>query len=442
MSQKENKFQSKSKKTGGGGKGRGKPAGRGFNKKFEGDKGRKGPGGGKPGGKPGGKSGWKSGGKPGGKSGRGGYARGGDRFDDRKGDRRDGDRKGGERSFDGKKFSGKKFGDKKYGDKKYGDKKYGDKKFGDKKFSGRKFDDRKGGPRKGGKFDDRKGGGPRRYDNRRDDRREAPAPRTPASAETRQRLKSDRPSLGAPSAAYLYGLHPVGAALLNPDRVHQRLLVTENGLAAIQEVYDTALAEGLKPPAPQIVDPVDLDRLLPREAVHQGVLLDSQPLEEVFLQDVIIGADENAKIVVLDQVTDPHNVGAILRSAAAFGAVAVVMQKLNAPDVTGTLAKSASGAVEHVPLVREVNLSRALKALQDEAFVCIGLDERGKKTIAEAAPKDGRIALVMGAEGDGLRRLVAETCNTLARLPTQGAIASLNVSNAAAVALYEIVRED
>jgi 23S rRNA (guanosine2251-2'-O)-methyltransferase len=261
-----------------------------------------------------------------------------------------------------------------------------------------------------------------------------------AAFDAKRRLKSDRVGFGTPSSAFLYGAHAVKEALQNPKRVMQRLLVTRSGLAHIQESYDLARNTGLKVPEPHMVEAYDIERLLPRDAVHQGVLLDTQPLEETFLADILIGAGDNARVLVLDQVTDPHNVGAILRSAAAFGASAVIVQKLHAPDVTGTLAKSASGAVEHVPIVRETNLSRAIEQLKEAGFFCIGLDERGKQTVAEAAKDGGKVALVLGAEGDGLRRLVAETCDVLAKLPTSGAIAILNVSNAAAVALYELVR--
>ena len=198
-------------------------------------------------------------------------------------------------------------------------------------------------------------------------------------------------------------------------------------------------SEGEKLPQPIFVENVDIDRLLPRDAVHQGLLLDAQPLEDPDLADFLLTAPDNAKIVMLDQVTDPHNVGAILRSASAFGAIGVIVQKLHAPDITGTLAKTASGAVEHVPVLREVNLSRALEQLKNAGFYCIGLAEEGEETIAELETS-GKVCLVMGAEGDGLRRLVAENCDVLAKLPTSGPISSLNVSNAAAVALYELIR--
>ena len=260
-----------------------------------------------------------------------------------------------------------------------------------------------------------------------------------ASAETVGRLKSDRPGYGSPSSAFLYGVHAVTAALRNPKRLHQRLMVTTSGYESIREAYEQMQAEGEKLPQPMFVENVDIDRLLPRDAVHQGLLLDAQPLEDPDLADFLLTAPDNAKIVMLDQVTDPHNVGAILRSASAFGAIGVIVQKLHAPDITGTLAKTASGAVEHVPVLREVNLSRALEQLKNAGFFCIGLAEEGEETISQLTTT-GKVCLVMGAEGDGLRRLVAENCDVLAKLPTSGPISSLNVSNAAAVALYELIR--
>lgn len=292
----------------------------------------------------------------------------------------------------------------------------------------------------------------KRYDDKKSfDRKprrdfdEAPGddtPRAEASFETKQKLKSERSSYGAPSSAFLYGVHAVTEALKNEKRIHQRLLVTQRGYEAISDVVAACSDEGLNMPQVIYVEKEDIDRLLPRDAVHQDILLDCQPLEETFLTDLLITLkdDENAKVLVLDQVTDPHNVGAIIRTAAAFGVAAVVVQKLNSPDITGIVAKSASGAVEHVPYVRETNLSRSLEQLKEAGFFCIGLDERGKRTIAETG-LSGRVALVMGAEGDGLRRLVAENCDELVKLPTQGPIASLNVSNAAAVAVYELIRK-
>ncbi len=253
------------------------------------------------------------------------------------------------------------------------------------------------------------------------------------------RLKSDRPSYGAPSSAYLYGIHAVTQALLNPKRIHQRLLCTHKGYESLQDAWKEAESENIALPEVTYVEKEDLERLLPRDAVHQDILLDSQPLLDVFLVDILVDVPDNALVLVLDQVTDPHNVGAILRSATAFGAIGVVMQKLHAPETTGTLAKSASGAVEHVPLIREVNLSRALEQLKEAGFFCIGLDEEGKQPLAKLK-LTGKIALVLGAEGSGLRRLVAENCDELVKLPTQGPIGSLNVSNAAAVALYELIR--
>ncbi len=321
----------------------------------------------------------------------------------------------------------------------FGDKPYKKREFGDRdgfKPEGRrdfKSDGRKSfGDKKPFKRNDRPQKSYERYDERPAQKDFAP--------DARQKLKSDRPSYGAPSSAYLYGVHAVTQALLNPKRIHQRLLCTKKGYESLQETWQEALDNSIALPDVTYVEKEDIERLLPRDAVHQDVLLDCQPLEEIFLVDLLVNVPENARILVLDQVTDPHNVGAILRSAAAFGALAVVMQKIHAPEITGTLAKSASGAVEHVPLIREVNLSRSLEQLKEAGFFCIGLDEEGKQPLAKLK-LTGKTALVLGAEGAGLRRLVAENCDELVKLPTQGPIASLNVSNAAAVALYELIRE-
>lgn len=309
--------------------------------------------------------------------------------------------------------------------------------FGDKK---PRFDrdNRSGGGSRPSFSRDRNRNRPRRDDRPRD--RDF-TPREPVSPETQKKLKSDRPNYGAPSPAFLFGVHAVTQALLNPARENRRLLCTAKGLEAMEDTLAAATAKNLSLPDVLTVEHEDIERLLPRDAVHQGVLLDCKPLEEVFLTDVLISMPEDAKVLVLDQVTDPHNIGAILRSAAAFGVSAIIMQKLHAPDVTGTLAKSASGAVEHVPMVREVNLSRALEQLKEAGFFCIGLDEEGKRPLsALGLDASGKIAIVLGAEGSGLRRLVGENCNELAKLQTQGPIGSLNVSNAAAIALYELVR--
>ncbi|MCW2237464.1 23S rRNA (guanosine(2251)-2'-O)-methyltransferase RlmB [Azospirillum canadense] len=239
----------------------------------------------------------------------------------------------------------------------------------------------------------------------------------------------------------LYGLHPVSAALLNPERRVHRLMATESGRTALEPVLAQAKARGLTLPGLMPADRMDLDRMLPPGAVHQGVALDVAPLPEVGIEDICAESDSDpsALVVVLDQVTDPHNVGAILRSASAFGAKAVVVTERHAPETTGVLAKSASGALEAVPLVRVTNLARALADLQQAGFWTVGLAESGDKTLAQCN-LTGRTALVLGAEGSGLRRLTMERCDLIARLPTQGPVGSLNVSNAAAVALYEVAR--
>ncbi len=268
-----------------------------------------------------------------------------------------------------------------------------------------------------------------------------PAPpkgHSPSHRESRgERSSSGRGTQGV----LLYGLHPVAAAWLNPERRIHRLIATETGRAALEPVLAQAKARGLQRPGLMPADRNDLDRMLPPGAVHQGVAVDVAPLPETGIEDVCAAADSDpsALVVVLDQVTDPHNVGAILRSASAFGAKAVVVTERNAPETTGVLAKSASGALESVPLVRVTNLARALADLQQAGFWTVGLAESGQSTLAQCN-LTGRTALVMGAEGAGLRRLTMERCDVIARLPTQGPVGSLNVSNAAAVALYEVAR--
>ena len=240
---------------------------------------------------------------------------------------------------------------------------------------------------------------------------------------------------------YLYGLHAVAAALLNPERECRRLIVTPAGLEALESTLYRARAAGLTRPQPNTVGRPELEKLLPQGSVHQGAALEVAALEEVDLEDLLrLPEDERpGAVVVLDQVTDPHNVGAILRSAAAFGAGAVIVTERHAPEATGTLAKSASGAVDVIPLIRVTNLARTLSDLQKAGYWCVGLDESGKRTLPEL-DLSGRVAIVLGAEGPGLRRLSAERCDELARLPTSGRIGTLNVSNAAAVALYEWAR--
>jgi 23S rRNA (guanosine2251-2'-O)-methyltransferase len=226
-------------------------------------------------------------------------------------------------------------------------------------------------------------------------------------------------------AIWIYGIHPVLAALNNPRRTIKRLLVTPNAAQRLQAAGATLT------PAPETVTPRDLDRLLGDEAVHQGVAVEAAPLPAVALESL---ADARL-VVVLDQVTDPHNVGAIFRSAAAFGADAVVTTGRHAPLETAVLAKAASGALDVVARVEVANLARALAELGEMGFTRIGLDSAAA-TDLEAAIAGERVALVLGAEGKGLRQLTRETCDGLARLAVPGALMSLNVSNAAALALY------
>ncbi len=228
----------------------------------------------------------------------------------------------------------------------------------------------------------------------------------------------------------LFGWHTVTAALTNPARRIRRLLATENAARRLSE-------ESIVPPiAPEIVRPDAIARLLPGDAVHQGLYaeadaLPAPPLEELPATGIVL---------VLDQITDPHNVGAILRTAAAFAVAAVVTTARHSPEATGVLAKSASGALELVPILSVQNLARALATLKERGFLLVGLDSNAEHDLART-PLRTPLALVLGAEGKGLRQLTKETCDHLARLSLPGEIKSLNVSNATALALYIATEE-
>ena len=244
----------------------------------------------------------------------------------------------------------------------------------------------------------------------------------------RARRDSLRPDADGP--AVMYGWHTVTAALNNPARVIRKLLATEN---AARRLTDENIRMTV---APEIVRPSAIaERLLP-DAVHQGLYLEadalpSPPVEELPARGIVL---------VLDQITDPHNVGAIFRSAAAFAVTAIVMTQRHSPDATGALAKAASGALEKVPLVSVQNLARGLAALKDSGFLVVGLDSTGEADLA-ALPLRAPLALVLGAEGKGLRQLTRDTCDHVARIDLPGELKSLNVSNAAALSLYVASRQ-
>lgn len=229
----------------------------------------------------------------------------------------------------------------------------------------------------------------------------------------------------------LYGRHAVFAALDNPERSFRKLHITHDVAKEI------VIPKGL---AVQYGDAADLGRLVPADAPHQGIVLEVEPLDNPWLGDILAAGEGNKRpLLVLDQITDPHNVGAILRSAAAFGALAIVTQDRHAPPETGALAKAASGGLETVPWTRVVNLARAMDEIGEAGFWRIGLDGKAPATL-EKALGDTRPALVLGAEGEGMRANTALHCDELARLPMSGAMESLNVSNAAAIALYAAAR--
>ncbi len=239
--------------------------------------------------------------------------------------------------------------------------------------------------------------------------------------------KGHRPSAPASGRPRFWGRHAVLAALANPRRTVRRVWGTREALAALD----------LPPVVPvTFADAADLGRLVPGDAPHQGLVIEVDPLPDMWLGDLIdAGRDDRRPLLVLDQVTDPHNVGAVLRSAAAFDALGLVTQDRHAPPESGSLARSASGALELVPWVRVVNLARALDEIGEAGFWRIGLTGAANQTLGQAMG-NGRLALVLGAEGEGMRHNTETHCDELAKLPISPKVESLNVSNAAAIALY------
>lgn len=240
------------------------------------------------------------------------------------------------------------------------------------------------------------------------------------------RRKKSHQSHGTANRPRFWGRHAVAAALDNPDRRVLKAWTTREAAEFMQFPPEVAVTMAEAP---------DLGRLVPHDAPHQGVVIEVEPLDDIWLGDLLGEAEERATLLVLDQVTDPHNVGAILRSAAAFGAIGIVTQDRHSPPESGALAKAASGALERMPWARVVNLARALDEIAAAGFWRIGLAGEAEAELKDALGP-ARVALVLGAEGPGMRSNTREHCDALARLPISDAVESLNVSNAAAVALY------
>lgn len=296
---------------------------------------------------------------------------------------------------------------------------------------------------------------PSRRDSRQTPRRQ---PERHPAGDKRPRAKGPRSEPGE-GPFWLYGSHAVTAALANPARTCQRLLATSEAMHRDGENLGALLTKRRSqgtPGAPdsEILTRMEIAKKLPEGAVHQGLALLTDPLDQPDLTVILSGnlpippaseavqgtetVKSRAVVVLLDQLSDPQNVGAVLRSAAAFGARAVITTIRHAPPESGALAKAASGALEHIPYIQVTNLGQALAALKEAGFWCLGLDGEADQPLAQADP-GGPLALVLGAEGSGLRRMTRENCDFMARLPTSGPIATLNVSNAAAVALYELL---
>lgn len=237
-------------------------------------------------------------------------------------------------------------------------------------------------------------------------------------------------SEGSKQQLIVYGRHAVLAALANPKRKVEKILCTKENAAEINKVSKIA---------PKIVERKEIDKILGQEAVHQGFALYCSRLENPAMEDLLdlAGEQDNCHVLILDQVTDPQNIGAIIRSAVAFDTLALIVQDKNSPIESGAMDKAAAGMIEYLPIVRVTNLARALAQLKDAGFWVIGMDGYAETTIADLK-KGGKNAIVMGSEGKGMRRLIEESCDIAVRLPISEKTESLNVATAAAITLYEI----
>lgn len=274
--------------------------------------------------------------------------------------------------------------------------------------------------------------------NRPNDSKKAKSPQRSSRPAAKTPTTGDTLSLKGPP--WLYGHHAVTAALANPARVCHRLIATKDAASAHQDSLKAAIkATERKRPQLEIVDRRDLDAAF-QGASHQGIAVQIDPLPRQTLDTLDLGDREESLLIVLDQATDPQNIGAIMRSAAAFNADGLIVQDRNTPDVTPAMAKTACGALERLPFLRVTNLSRSLDELKEDGFWIVGLDGYADQML-DAVDLKGKIVLVMGAEGSGLRRLTKEKCDFLAKIPISQAVESLNLSNATAISLYEIQRQ-